>query len=90
MTRRRDGLDLNDSVDLIRDNLGRADAFITAVEELIERTWNNDGADDDDDCVGRRRNHVAHLIEAAKLAVRAAIYAGSGVATELDRRRKGP
>lgn len=89
MTRRRDVLDLEGSVDLIRDNLGRADAFITAVEDLIERTWNDDGAgEEDDDSVGRRRNHVAHLLESAKLAIRAAIYAGSGLTTELDRCRK--
>jgi hypothetical protein len=66
----------------MRDHLGKADAYISAVEELIEQAV-LDGDDDDD--VTRRRNHVAHLIESTKLAVRAAICLGD----ELDNRQSG-
>jgi hypothetical protein len=82
--------DVDGTLNVLRDNLERADAYISAAEDLIERPVLDDEADEgdcDDDAaaVGRRRNHTAHLIESAKLAVRAAICAGS----ELDRRRRG-
>ena len=57
--------------------------------ELWRRTGGDEVEDSDDesnDNLSRRRNHVAHLIDCAKLAVRGAIYAGE----ELDGRRKGP
>ena len=82
VTRLRD--DLDGTLDVMRDNLGRADAFITAAEDLIERPWEGS---EDDDSLGRHRNHVAHLVESAKLAVRAAIYAGDHVAAALDKHR---
>jgi hypothetical protein len=63
---------------VLRDNIARADAYITAAERLIEEPAGGDS-------ISRRRTHLAHLIESAKLAVRAAIYAGS----ELDRHRGG-
>jgi len=88
VTRLRD--DLDGTLDVMRDNLGRADAFITAAEDLIERPWGgseDDEGDEDDDSLGRHRNHVAHLVESAKLAVRAAIYAGDHVAAALDKHR---
>jgi hypothetical protein len=69
-------------IGVLRDHLGKADAYISAVEELIEQAV-LDGDDDDD--VTRRRNHVAHLIESTKLAVRAAICLGD----ELDNRQSG-
>jgi len=75
------------TLDVMRDNLGRADAFITAAEDLIERPWEGSEDDEDDDGLGRHRNHVAHLVESAKLAVRAAIYAGDHVAAALDKHR---
>lgn len=76
----------NETIHILRDNLGRADAMITALEGLIERLWNDDGDDDEDgDTLTRRRSHVAHLIEAARLAVRGAIYAGD----DLDLHRRG-
>ena len=85
VTRLRD--DLDGTLDVMRDNLGRADAFITAAEDLIERPWEGSEDDEDDDGLGRHRNHVAHLVESAKLAVRAAIYAGDHVAAALDKHR---
>ena len=38
------------------------------------------GEDDDDAELSRRRNHLAHLIESTKLAVRAAAYGGEELA----------
>ena len=71
---------------VLRDHLGKADAYISAAEELIEQPV-LDGDDDDEDGgdVTRRRNHIAQLIESTKLAVRAAIYLGD----ELDNRQSG-
>ena len=91
MNRRRLGpgeahFDLDNMVNALRDNLGKADAFITVVEDLIEQCWDGSGDEgDDDDSVTRRRNQVAHLVESAKLAVRAAANAGE----ELANRRRG-
>jgi hypothetical protein len=87
--------DRDRTLHVLRDNIARADAMITAAEHLIEEypwsTRDEEGGQDDEDedesrdSISRRRNHVAHLIESAKLAVRAAIYAGD----ELDRPRGG-
>lgn len=77
---------LDDLLDLFRDHVARADAFLTAAEDLIERPTRSadEPIDEDaDDYPGRRRNHVAHLLDATKLAVRAAVYA----CAEIDRRR---
>jgi len=93
VTRRRDDLDLADTLYVVRDNLGRADAFLTAAEGLIEQPGvvgeDEDDEPDgsDDEALGRRRDHVAHLVESAKLAVRAAIYSGGQLAVEIDRYR---
>jgi hypothetical protein len=76
---------------VLRDNLGKADAFISTAEELIVRSWSGGGGRDDpegDDSVSRRRNHVEHLVEAAKLAVRAADYTGQELEA-LAQRRQG-
>jgi hypothetical protein len=75
---------------VLRDNIAQADAMITAAERLIEDSpggiRDDDGDEDESDCgdsLSRRRNHLAHLIESAKRAVRAAVDAGN----ELDRHR---
>lgn len=79
-------MDLDSMFHVLRDNLGKADAFITVAEELIEQCWEGNGDDQDDDTsVIRIRNQVAHLVESAKLAVRAAVYTGE----ELANRRRG-
>ena len=91
MNRRRLGsgeprFDLDNMFSVLRDNLGRADAFITVAEDLIEQCWDGSGDEsDDDNSITCRRNQVAHLVESAKLAVRAAAYAGE----ELANRRPG-
>jgi hypothetical protein len=77
----RHRLDLDSTLDVMRDNLGRADAFITVAEDLIEQCWDGSGDEgDDDNSITRRRNQVAQLVESAKLAVRAAAYAGEALA----------
>lgn len=84
--RLRSDLDLDGTLQRLRDKLGKADTFITCVEELVELSWDAGESEsgESDYSVLRRRNHVAHLIEAAKLAVRAAVSAGE----ELDGARR--
>jgi hypothetical protein len=82
----RDGM-----LHVLRDNIARADAMITAAERLIEESpggIRDDEGDEDEsgDSISRRRNHLAHLIESAKLAVRAAIYSGIELDAELAKR----
>jgi hypothetical protein len=77
--------DVDDLLDALRDNLGKADAFISTAEELIERPRSIGGDADSDDEIQRRRSHIEHLVEAAKLAVRAAAYT-SGAIEEIARR----
>ncbi|HEX7840894.1 MAG TPA: hypothetical protein VF469_25630 [Kofleriaceae bacterium] len=74
----------------MRDNLGKADAFITAAEREIEESWRCNDSDDDPaaedetgDSALRRRSRIDHLIESGKLAVRAAAY----TTEEIDNRR---
>jgi hypothetical protein len=81
---------------LLNDNIGRADAMITAVEDRIEQSWDGHEDEDEDedggedgDSISRRRNHVMHLIESAKLAVRAAGYVGIELTAQQGKRQKG-
>jgi hypothetical protein len=69
---------LDDLIGLLKDNLGKADAFITSAEYQLEQV-----PSDDEDEDRRRRSHVEHLVESAKYAVRAASY----TTEEIDRRR---
>lgn len=69
---------LDDLFGLLKDNLGKADAFITSAEYQLEQA---PSGDEDED--SRRRSHVEHLVEAAKFAVRAAAY----TTEEIDRQR---
>jgi hypothetical protein len=70
--------DLDDLFGLLKDNLGKADAFITSAERQLEEAPSGDKDED-----SRRRMHVEHLVESAKYAVRAAGY----TAEEIYRRR---
>src|SRR5436190_1372180 len=77
---------------VLRDNLRRADAFVSTAEELVERSWGEEGDDrdedeDDDSGIQRRRMRVEYLIEAGKLAVRAAGYTSDQLAAELAAHR---
>ena len=66
--------DFNGTLYVLRDNLGRADAMVTQVDEMIVELWS--GGTSNGDSLTRRRNHVSYLLEAARLAVRAAMHAG--------------
>jgi hypothetical protein len=78
---------MDNLIHLLRDNLGKADAFITAAECLIEESWSSDDDDlaDEEETALRRRSRAEHLIESGKLAVRAAAY----TTEEIDRLRRG-
>jgi hypothetical protein len=73
--------DLAESIHRLRDCLGKADAYITAAERLLELPGGADGGDGEP---GNRRNHAAHLIESARMAVRSAAH----VTEEIDRCRR--
>lgn len=76
---------------VLRDNLRRADAFVSTAEELVEQSWGDEGDDGDEDEDGgiqRRRMRVEYLIEAGKLAVRAAGYTSDQLAAELAMHRR--
>lgn len=70
--------EVNHLLDTLRDNLRRADAFISTAEHQIEENW-HDHDDEEDveeefDTVLRHRMRVEYLVEAGKFAVRAALY----------------
>jgi hypothetical protein len=75
-------VDVDHLLHVLRDNLRRADAFVSAAEELVEQPWDEE-VDDEDDGIQRRRMHVEYLIEAGKLAVRAAAYTGDQLVAQL-------
>ena len=94
MTRRRQlspavtCADVDNLFGVLRDSLGRADAFITTAEELIERPRSIGGDEDSDDDLQRRRSHIERLVEAAKLAVRAAAFTSSEIEEIAQRLRE--
>lgn len=73
---------------VLRDQLRRADAFVTSAEKELLVSWGvgDDGGDDEDDSVQRLRMRVEYLVEAGKLAVREAQYTGEQIAAELAKR----
>jgi hypothetical protein len=73
--------DSDDTLHVLRDNLGRADTMVTAADDLIVQMW----SDDDEEERLRRRNHISYLMEAARFAVRAALHAGN----QLHQHRRG-
>jgi hypothetical protein len=81
--------DFDGALHILRDNLAKADAFITAAVPLIEESWgdSSDDGDDGDDSVLRRRLHAEHLVESAQLAVRAAGYTGQDLEALAKRSR---
>ena len=59
----------------LRDNLRRADAFITTAEGQIEEPRRHEDEDEsEDDGKLRHRMRVEYLVEGGKLAVRGALY----------------
>ena len=84
------GFDPDRALCALGDQLGKADAFLTAAEDLIERSWSGSGNESGayDARVMRRRNHAEHLVEAAKLAVRKAAKTGRAL-EEFAKRWRG-
>lgn len=80
--------DLESLLYLLRDNLRRADAMITTAEGLLEQSW-GDKRDDDEEDEGegegilRYRMRIEYLVEACKLAVRAAGYTAEQIDAEI-------
>lgn len=75
-----DNFTLDDMFALLKDNLGKADAFITSAEYQLEQAPSGDEEEDQ-----RRRSHVEHLVESAKFAVRGGAY----TAEKIYNRRSG-
>jgi hypothetical protein len=71
---------LDDLFGLLKDNLGKAHAFIKSAEYQLEQAPSGDEEED-----ALRKSDVEHLVQAGKFAVRAAIY----TTEEIDRRRSG-
>lgn len=73
--------DLQGTLAVLRDDLGRADTMLVTADELIVQVWSGEGEGEGDsgDTLTRRRNHVSYLMEAARLAVRAAMHAGDEI-----------
>ena len=67
---------------VLKDNLGKAEAFISSAECQMEQA---SSGDDEEDL--RRQSHVEHLVEAGKLAVRAAAYTSGEIEHRVQRRR---
>jgi len=86
---RRDLPDLDATLYVTTDGLGRADAFIRSVERLIDDHGivAEDSADDDDHDPGRIRNHLAHLIGSTKAAIREAQYAHGQTVARFEAHR---
>jgi hypothetical protein len=87
-------IDLEGMLYALRDNLGLADALVCAVEALIEQfplEVSNEPGDDEDGHDGRRDrwNHLAHLVDATKIAVKAAKFAWNEIDLEISKRAAG-
>jgi hypothetical protein len=77
--------DYDGTLDVLRDNVARADAMLVTADELIVQLWSGGGSGSGDNLsLTRRKNHVSYLMEAARIAVRAAMHAGD----ELDLHRE--
>jgi hypothetical protein len=73
----------------LRDNLRRADAFITTAERQIEENWHDDDEEDsEEDRKMRHRMRIEYLVEAGKYAVRAALYTTEQIDAVLLARRR--
>jgi hypothetical protein len=66
----------------LRDNLGKAHAFIRSAEYQMEQAPSGDEEED-----LRRRSDVEHLVEAGKLAVRAAGHTSRQIEDRVRRRQ---
>jgi hypothetical protein len=69
---------------VLRDNLGKAEAFI--ISSSAEYQMEQAPSDDDEEDLHRQSN-VEHLVEAGTLAVRAATYTTEEIEDRVQRRR---
>lgn len=72
---------------VLRDQLRRADSYVTSAEKELMESWGDEGdedSEDSDDGVQRRRCRVEDLVEAGKLAVREAQYTSDQIFARLD------
>jgi hypothetical protein len=74
---------LDDLFGLLRDNLGKAHAFISGAEYQMEQAPSGDEEED-----LRRRSDVEHLVEAGKFAVRAAADTTEKIEAALTHQRR--
>jgi predicted nucleic acid-binding Zn ribbon protein len=75
----------------LRDNLRRADAFISTAERQIEDNWHDDDSDEEDSEEDRKMRHrmrIEYLVEGGKYAVRAALYTVEQIDAVLTARRR--
>ena len=72
---------LDDLLGLLKDNLGKAHAFISSAEYQMEQA---PSGDDEEDL--RRQSDVEHLVEAGKFAVRAASSTTEEIEAAITRR----
>jgi hypothetical protein len=78
---------------ILRDNLRRADAFITTAERQIEENWHDTDDEESDveeefNTVLRHRMRIEYLVEAGKLAVRGALYTTEQIDAVLAAHRR--
>ena len=75
--------DVAAALDILREVIGRTEALVGASEDLLEQEpWG-----DDDEGDGHRAERLAHLLGAAREAARAAVAAGSQIASGLAMHR---
>jgi hypothetical protein len=81
---------------ILRDNLRRADAFISTAEHQIEESWHDDDEEDEnqddehsDNGILRHRMRVEYLVEGSKYAVRAALYTTQQIDAAIAARKRG-
>jgi hypothetical protein len=75
----------------LRDDLRRADAFISTAERQIEDNWHDDDGDEEDSEDDRKMRHrmrIEYLVEAGKLAVRGALYTVHQIDAVLTARKR--
>lgn len=86
------GSEVDQLVDALRDDLRRADAFVSTAERQIEEGWHDDDdegdVEEEFDNVLRHRMRIEYLVEAGKFAVRAALYKTDQLDAALTRWRR--
>src|SRR4051794_30280736 len=79
---------------ILRDNLRRTDAMVSTAERQIEENWHDNDDDEENDVeeefntVLRHRMRIEYLVEAGKLAVRAALYTVQQIDAEIASKRR--